>query len=210
MPGFVKKNPGREEALERRIRDLLAAGDLAGAATQVIQGYGPEVLGFLAAYVGDEDDASEALAQASFDLWSSIRNFHQHASLRTWFYTLARHAAARLRRAAHRRPGRHLSIDEVPEISAADARSATAPYLRSEIKNGYAAIRDALSPGDRALLILRVDRRMSWQEIARILGSHDDGDGALARRAARLRKRFQLLKVEIRERARAAGLLEDG
>jgi len=39
--------------------------------------------------------------------------------------------------------------------------------------------------------------------------SDDADDNALAREASRLRKRFQLLKVELRERARAAGLVSD-
>lgn len=206
----MKKKLVNEMDLEKRIHELLRAGDVATAATQVIRGYSPEVLGFLAALCGDPNDASEALAQASYDLWLGIGDFHQQASLRTWFYTLARHAASRMRRAAHRRPGRHFSIDDVTGLSLSP-RSETAPYLRTELKNAVAAIRDALAPDDRALLVLRVDRRMSWTEVARILCDDDAGESitAVTRRAARLRKRFQLLKVEIRDRARAAGLLQD-
>jgi RNA polymerase sigma-70 factor (ECF subfamily) len=200
-----------EVELELHIRSLLAAADFAAAATAVVQGYGPEVLGFLVALVGNHDEASEALAQASFDLWTGIRSFHQRASMRTWFYTLARHAAARHRRAAHHRPGRHVSVDDVGDLEAPE-RTETAPYLRSALKNAFAAIRDTLEPDDRALLVLRVDRAMSWNEVARVMADDpdDDSEPARTKRAARLRKRFQLLKDVIRARARAAGLLGDG
>ena len=195
--------------LELRVRQRLAAGDLHAAATHVIQGYGPEVMGFLVAHLGSEDDAREAMAQASFDLWSSIGTFDRRASLRTWFYTLAKHAAARLRRAAYCRPGRQLSLDDVDEPRASGARSETAPYLRTDARCALAAIREALSPDDRALLILRIDRRMSWREVAGIMLPEGDTPGTVNRLAARLRKRFQALKAEIREQARAAGVMPD-
>ena len=46
------------------------------------------------------------------------------------------------------------------------------------------------------LLGLRLDRQMAWTEIARILGSEED---SLAREAAALRKRFERLKIRLRE-----------
>jgi hypothetical protein len=59
------------------------------------------------------------------------------------------------------------------------------------------------------LLVLRVDRAMSWKDVARVLAEidDDDSDEAVSRRAARLRKRWQSLKESIRERAIAAGLV---
>jgi RNA polymerase sigma-70 factor (ECF subfamily) len=61
-----------------------------------------------------------------------------------------------------------------------------------------------LSPEDRELLVLRVDRGLAWNDLARVL-SEEDGelDGpAITREAARLRKRFQVLKDRLREMAR--------
>jgi len=193
--------------LEAELGVLLDAGDLHAAATRAIQGYGPEVLGFLVALVGDEDEAGEALAQASADLWAGLPRFARRAALRTWFYTLARHAAARLRRSPHRRPGRHVALSDVGAL-VASVRTATAAYRRTEVKDRFAAIRDGLPPDDRALLLLRVDRQLGWRDIVRVMNP-DEAEEDLERAAARLRKRFQLVKDEIRARARAAGLLRD-
>jgi hypothetical protein len=55
-----------------------------------------------------------------------------------------------------------------------------------------------------------VDRSFSRKEIARVFLGLDPSEEALVRESARLRKRFQALKEEIRERAREAGILRAG
>ena len=49
--------------------------------------------------------------------------------------------------------------------------------------------------GKRTLLVLRVDRRMPWRDIARVMA--DDGDD-LERLSASLRKRFERVKERLR------------
>jgi RNA polymerase sigma-70 factor (ECF subfamily) len=192
--------------LEQRIQSTMQAGDLRAAATAAVEGYGPEVLGFLVTMLRDEHDATEVFAQACEDLWTGLPRFEGRSSLRTWFYVLARHASSRLRRSPHRRAGRRVGLSEITGV-AEGVRTRTLPHLRTEVKDRFAAIRDALPEEDRSLLVLRVDRNMGWNEIARVLSPDDESAEALTRAAARLRKRFQFLKEEIRERARQAGLL---
>jgi RNA polymerase sigma-70 factor (ECF subfamily) len=194
--------------LEGRIRGLLEARDFRAAATASVEGYGPEVLGFLVTLLRSEHDATEVFSQTCEDLWSGLPRFEGRSSLRTWFYVLARHAAARFGRSPHRRPGRNVRVSDVEDLAEA-VRSRTLPHLRTEVKNRFAAIRDSLPEEDRALLVLRVDRNMSWSEIALVLCPEDDSSEAIARAAARLRKRFQLVKEDIRARARTAGLLPE-
>jgi RNA polymerase sigma-70 factor (ECF subfamily) len=193
--------------LEHQIQSLLERGDLRGAATKAIEGYGAEVFGFLVTLVRDARDASEVFSQTCEDLWTGLDRFESRCSMRTWIYTLARHAAARFRRSPHRR--RKVALSQASEL-ADKVRTGTLPFLRTEVKDKFAPIRDALEEDDRTLLVLRVDRGMSWKEIARVFGGDDNSDEALDRAAARLRKRFQLVKSEIRARAREAGLLPDG
>jgi RNA polymerase sigma-70 factor (ECF subfamily) len=57
--------------------------------------------------------------------------------------------------------------------------------------------------------VLRVDRKLAWNELAEVL---HDGEGPLdpsgiKREAARLRKRFQLLKERLVELGRREGLV---
>jgi RNA polymerase sigma-70 factor (ECF subfamily) len=193
---------------EERIASLLAAGKLGDAATLSVERFGPEVLGFLVTLLRDEDDASEAFAQTCEDLWRGLARFERRSSLRTWFYTLARNAASRLRRSPERRAERRVALTQVTGV-AERVRSQTLPHLRTDVKDRFAALRNALEEDDRALLVLRVDRGMSWADIARVYSGSDASDETLARAGARLRKRFQLVKEEIRTRARQAGLLSD-
>jgi RNA polymerase sigma-70 factor (ECF subfamily) len=83
------------------------------------------------------------------------------------------------------------------------------PWQRTEIKDGFSAIRESLEPDDRILLTLRVDRDLPWDDVARVMLDGDDPDSeTLKRECDRLRKRFQLLKTELRKRAQEAGLLD--
>jgi RNA polymerase sigma-70 factor (ECF subfamily) len=193
--------------LEARICALRDAGDLNGAATQAIEGYGPEVLGFLVTLMRDEGDAGDVFAQASEDLWAGLARFEGRSSMRTWFYVLARHAAARFHRSPHKRHGRQMPLSAATGV-AERVRTRTSPFLRTDMKDKFAVLRDALNPEDRALLVLRVDRNMSWNEIARVLApGESEAESGLSRAAARMRKRFQLVKDDIRARAIQAGLL---
>ena len=192
--------------LEERIGDLCKRGDLHGAVSCAVEGFGPEVFGFLVTVLRDEHDASEVFSQACEDLWRSIEQFEGRCTMRAWLYTLARHAMARFRRAPHRRPGLHVSPSQVSDL-AERVRSQTLPHLRTSVKDQFGAIRDSLAEDDRALLVLRVDRGMSWREIARTFSLDDDSDEGLRKLEARLRKRLQLVKEEIRVRARDVGLL---
>ncbi|MBV9946433.1 MAG: sigma-70 family RNA polymerase sigma factor [Myxococcales bacterium] len=193
---------------EELVAGLLAAGDLRAAAGAAVEAYGPEVLGFLVAFLGHEDDASEAFAQSCEDLWIGLPRFEGRCSIRTWFYTLSRNAASRLRRSPSRRPAHNLPLSFITD-AAERIRSRTLPQFRTDVKDRLAAIRAALPPDDRALLVLRVDREMSWKDIARVHAPDLSSEEELARTSARLRKRFQQLKEEIRARAREAGLVPD-
>jgi RNA polymerase sigma-70 factor (ECF subfamily) len=192
--------------VESEVARLRAEGRLKEVATLVIERYGDEVLSFVQTMLRDHADAGDVFAQACEDLWKGLPRFEGRASIKTWFYTLARHAASRLRRSAHHK--RLAPLGDIADV-AERVRSRTRPHLKTEVKAGFAQIRESLSDADRMLLVLRVDRGMSWNDVARVMadGEHEDSDEQLARAAARLRKRFQSVKETIRERAIASGLI---
>jgi RNA polymerase sigma-70 factor (ECF subfamily) len=190
---------------EREIETLHRAGDLDAAATLALERYGGEILGYLAATLRSEQEAEEVFSDFCEDLWRGLGAFAWGSSMRTWLYVLARHAAARHLRSPRRHRAGREGTSQLEGV-AARVRSATADHLRSAVKDAFATIRRSLDHDDQTLLVLRVDRRMAWNEIAAVMeGSDADGD-AIRRAAARLRKRFQLLKEELRARAREAGL----
>lgn len=192
--------------VEAEVARLRAEGRLDDVATLVIERYGPEILSFLETMLRDHADTGDVFAQACEDLWKGLPRFEGRASIKTWFYTLARHAASRLRRSPHHK--RLAPLSHVSDV-ADRVRSGTRPHLKTEVKVGLAEIRASLNETDRMLLVLRVDRGMSWNDVARVMSDSDDPDSdeELARAAARLRKRFQTVKETIRERAIAIGLI---
>lgn len=192
--------------VEAEIARLRAAGQLREGATLAIENYGAEVLSFLEMMLRDRADSADAFSQACEDLWKGLSRFEGRSSMKTWFYTLARHAASRLRRSVH--SDRLVTISEMSDV-ADRVRSRTRPHLKTEIKVGIAAIRATLDEADRMLLVLRVDRGMSWNDVARVMANEgdDDSEDEISRAAARLRKRFQSVKETIRERAIATGLI---
>jgi RNA polymerase sigma-70 factor (ECF subfamily) len=201
--------PDPRRAREAEVRALAERGELHAAATRALELYGAEVLGFLHALGRDGDLADEAFGAACEDLWRGLPGFRWEASLRTWLYALARHALHRVRRDPRRRPERNVALSADPAVAAAaaDVRTQTLPFLRSEVKDELRRLREALDPDDHALLILRVDRRLSWRDIARAM---PDDAGDIDRRAAALRKRFERVKATLRAQASARGVTPGG
>jgi RNA polymerase sigma-70 factor, ECF subfamily len=199
----------RRTALEAEVRGHVEAGQLERAATRALEIYGGELYGFLHALARNDDLAAEAFAIFCEDLWKGLPTFRWEASLRTWSYVLARNALERVRRDPHRRAERNLPISQYGTELAAQQRSMTQPHLRSDVKDRFAELRSRLDPDDHALLILRIDRKMSWRDIARATSAGDGGDDDLDRRAAALRKRFERAKATLRELATKSGLLPE-
>jgi RNA polymerase sigma-70 factor, ECF subfamily len=160
-------------------------------------------------------------------VWTQLGDFRWEASLRSWLYAMARRLVLRHRVAGYRRAARARPIELSPEVAelAAKLRTSTLEILRSEVKTAFRALRLELSEEDQELLALRVDRDLSWRDIARIMGSDgpdgpdgldsldapgEAGGGAgLDQRAAALRKRFERVRGRLRELASERGLLPE-
>ena len=203
---------GREE-LEEEIRCRLQEKDHSGAATVALRGYRAEIFGFLLAFHRDQEDALEVFSLFGERLWLDLPSFKQECSFRTWAYILARHASLNYRRDTRRRAKRQPALPEGSELSGlvAVVRSETASFLRTERRTRFTALRESLPAEDQALLVLRVDRKLSWNDLARVLHEGAGGldEAEITREAARLRKRFQLLKARLRELGRRAGVVSD-
>ncbi|MCA9677742.1 MAG: sigma-70 family RNA polymerase sigma factor [Kofleriaceae bacterium] len=198
-----------DERPEVEIRAPWAAGAFDDALTATLQLYGEEVYSFLISRLPGDDVAADVFAQTCEDLWRSLPTFEWRCSMRTWCYRLARSAAARYHRAPANQVARRVELSQISEL-AHQVRSRTMAHLRTEVKDGVHRLRERLSADEQTLLTLRIDRDLSWQEIAQIMFDDVDDDDALKRAAARLRQSFQKLKARLRELAEAEGLLEGG
>lgn len=198
--------------IERSTRELCEQGRVGEAVTAVLRGYGPEILGLLRALSKNEDDAGDAFGAFAEDLMRGLGSFAWRSSVRTWSYTLARHALLRAQTSPHRRAGRQVPLSQSPvSLLAEQVREQTMPHLRTEVKDGLARLREGLAPEEQLLLTLRVDQQMSWDEITAIADAGQDEATTKdsKKRAALYRKRFQLLKDKLRKQAAAVGLLGD-
>ena len=181
---------------------------MGSAVSAAIKRHGPGILGYLCAILGDPDQADDAFSAFCERLWRALPRFEWRCSTRTWAYILARAAAADVRRAARRgqRWAEPLTESRIASV-AENVRSATWPLLRTERRSALLQLRDDLPAADRMLLVLRVDRGLAWQDVARVfLEKEAPADDEVRRESARLRKRFQLVVERLRTRARAKGL----
>lgn len=204
---------------EAEIQALHERAEYEAAAERALSLYGRELLEFLVALHRDDfDEADEVFALFAEGFWRTWPGFAWQCSARTWMYTIARRSSLEFRRKEGRRRRRVVRLDSErllsPQLSGliARVRTATAPYLRTENKDRIRMLRRSLPEDEQALLMLRVDRQLTWKQLARVMRAESAGqppvdEQALAREAARLRKRFQLVKDKLYTLARREGLI---
>jgi RNA polymerase sigma-70 factor (ECF subfamily) len=197
---------------EQAIREAFDAHDFQMAATRALCAYGREILSFLMARLRTASDGEEAFSMFAEDFWKGLPSFGFRCSARGWMYTLARNAANRQATAPQHRHARNLTLASNESLSALvdRVRSQTQIHKRTDVKDKVRALRDRLEPDDQMLLILYVDRGLPWRELAMVM--HESGEQlageALEREAARLRKRFERVKAELKALAAKEGLLK--
>jgi RNA polymerase sigma-70 factor (ECF subfamily) len=207
--------PTEQELREAEIKAACDAGDFERAVTELLELYAAELLSFLIARLGDSSHGEEAFSLLAEDIWVGLPKFEFRSSVRTWAYMIARHTAARYARSPGRRKDRNLTLSKNVNLSQLieRARTRTEVYRQTDVKNQMRALREHLEPDDQMLLILRVDRQLDWRDLALVmLGDEESNavntdDATLDREAARLRKRFERVKSELKQLAKEAGLL---
>lgn len=199
---------GERGISDEHVRHLVQNGEVDRATTEILRALGAEVFGFLHGVVRSDADAEEVFSATSERLWRSIAGFRWQCALRTWVYCIARHEMLRFIEGARRRNAARVTPSALDDVVAV-VRTETLSALRTEKRDKLRMLRDELPYEDRTIVILRVDRELSWEEIARtFLADHENStDDEITREAARLRKRFQLVKERLAARARQEGLL---
>ena len=121
----------------------------------------------------------------------------------------SRSAACRLRRAPLNRRNRRVPLSAVPWLDnlVDQTRTTTQPHLRTDVKDEFQKLRDKLSPEDRDLLILRIDRNLSWRDVAHAMLEADVDDEQARNAESALRQRFVEVKKRLKRLAVEAGLL---
>jgi RNA polymerase sigma-70 factor (ECF subfamily) len=201
-------------ALEAPIRQRQSEHDYSKATALMLELYGERIRRFLAAQTREPNIAEEAYSDFAYDVWRGMPGFRWECSARSWAFTLAKHAmlrAAKKRRLRRRREQlvSHAELDGgFAQQPASERRRADRTTSRLRVER---CCRE-LPLADQTLLSLRVRRRLNWKAIAQLMSVERIaalGPSAVDSEAARLRKRFQLVKARLRLLA-AADALQSG
>jgi RNA polymerase sigma-70 factor (ECF subfamily) len=196
----ARADAGRTQEIEARVEESAARGDYGSAVTALIEGYGPQVMSYLRQVIKDPDEAEDAFALFTLNVWRGFPGWERRASARAWAYSVAWNAAGRSFRDPWRRRRERLPSSVAASMAA--ARTASSGLDRERDASGLEEFRATLGPEELSLLVLRIDRGLSWREVAVAMGEPDD-DAHLAA----LRKRFERLKEKLGRWARDRGLL---
>ena len=194
--------------LDQRIQNACSKDDYETATALALEAYGAEIHGWLVDRLRSETYGGDAFAVFTEDLWRGWDKFAWRCSVRGWSYVLARNAGNRTAKRAVARKQETTYSSNIERLSR-DIRTATRPHMRTTIKDQFRLLREKLSEEDQLILVLRVDRRLPWTEVARVvLGELEASDEDVKRESARLRKRLQMIKGNLRTLGKDAGLLE--
>jgi RNA polymerase sigma factor (sigma-70 family) len=196
---------------EERVRAACRGGDNASATTCALDAFGGEILRFLTARLGSRSDAEDAFSLFIEDVWHGLPRFEWSCRLRRWLYIVARNAANQHVRSPHRRFEQYDSpsaFDRLPGRAEREPH-ATPAHERTTLRHSFERMRGELDPEAQQLLLLRLDHRLSWRDIALAMSDRAQGEpGALDQEAVRLRKSFERIKHSLRQRARQEGLFD--
>jgi RNA polymerase sigma-70 factor (ECF subfamily) len=185
---------------EERLDAALERGDADAAATLVIETLGPQVLGYLRALLHDAEEAEDVFSVFAEKVWKGLPSWRREGTLRAWAYRVAWNAASRVHRDPYRRRRERLATTQASQlaVSVAAATRSTLERQASELD----ALRASLTQEEQSLLTLRVDRDLSWREVAEVMAEE-----AQPVDEAALRKRFERLKEKLARAAAERGLL---
>jgi len=186
--------PGPE--VERVADDVLlarAGGGDRDAFDVLIGRHAPSVLRMIRLHVGRADDAEDVLQQAFVAAWRGAAAFRGDSSVRTWLFTIARHAAWKRREDARRHDVAEVPLDELGVLAGWGSEDPEALAVAAERRELLRAAFDALEPADRDVLTLRDLEGQSGEETAALLGL------SLAAMKSRLHRARMTLAARVRQ-----------
>ncbi|MGC3998729.1 MAG: sigma-70 family RNA polymerase sigma factor [Anaeromyxobacter sp.] len=176
--------------VEARVTELMAAGQHREAATEIIRGHGPRILGYLHKLLGNDADASDAFSLFAEQVWRGVPRFEGRSTSRTWAFKAAWSAAMKVRDDGWRRLHQRLESSEASRL-ADEVRTRTGLRVERQ-RRELEELRAELSDEDQTLLVLRLDQQLAWEDVAEVLST----DTAPVDPAT-LRKRYERIKARL-------------
>jgi RNA polymerase sigma factor (sigma-70 family) len=146
--------------------------------TELYRAFSPTVLGYLRGQGAPE--AEDVTGEVFLQVVRDLHRFEgDRAAFKAWVLTIAHHRFIDQRRRARRRPVELVAVPEEPKRTAPDAEVEALALLGAERVRELMA---ALSPDQRAVLLLRIVGDLTAEEIGRAVGKRPGAVKALQRR----------------------------
>jgi RNA polymerase sigma-70 factor (ECF subfamily) len=133
--------------------------------------HGPGIRRFLQGLLSDRAAADDALQETFARAFRRMDTLQDPERIAPWLFGIARNVALETRK-ARRRIGRLLDPEAEPreDQEGSDGRTPEAELLGREVAGVAVRALDRLSPDRRAVLMLRVDHGLAYDDIAGLMG----------------------------------------
>lgn len=150
-----------DEQLVARAQD----GELP-AFEELVRKYQGEIYGLACRIVSDAEEAKDLAQQAFLQAFVHIRSFRQDAQFRTWLFRIAINQCYNFLK-SKRKFGDPVDFEE---LNVAGNDSPEADLVSQEERRRLYAALERLPAKQRAVITLKVEQGLSYQEISQVLG----------------------------------------
>lgn len=133
---------------------------------ELVKKYQREVYGLACRMVMDPEEAKDLTQQAFLQAFVHIRDFRQQAQFRTWLFRIAINQCYNYLK-SKKKFGEPVDIQEMTLVAEG---SPEADLITSDNQRRLHAAMEHLPAKQRAVLALKIDKGLSYQEISQILG----------------------------------------
>lgn len=156
---------------EARLLDLARRGDRSAFAA-LVRDAAPMLERLALRVLRHRQDAEDAAQEAILDAWRNLPRFRGEARFRTWACRILLSRA--MDTARRRRSQERLGAEDLPPALACSAAGPADSAASRDLETAIREAIDALPPAQRAVLLLRTDHGMSYEEIAYVMGTGRD------------------------------------
>jgi RNA polymerase sigma-70 factor (ECF subfamily) len=141
-------------------------GDLP-AFEELVKKYQRDIYGLACRMVSDPEEAKDVAQQAFMQAFMHIRSFRQDSQFRTWLFRIAINQCYNFLK-SRKKFGEPVDCDEIVLVGEEDSPEDDL-VSRDERRRLYAAL-EKLPPKQQAVITLKVEQGLSYQEISEVLG----------------------------------------
>ena len=134
---------------------------------ELVQKYQREVYGLACRMISDSEEAKDVTQQAFLQAFVHIRSFRRDAQFRTWLFRIAINQCYNFLK-GRKKFGDPLDCDEV-NLASPEASPEADLVARDDRRRLYEAL-EHLPAKQRAVITLKVEQGLSYQEISKVLG----------------------------------------